>query len=252
MQRPSVVFPEPDSPTRPTLSFRPTSIDTSRRACTSFPPRPANTFRTPATRRIASSSVAACPGDTAATGRFAAACVDLISARISSSRTQALSRRGSTARSGGFPAVQASETQAQRDAKLHRSATSSGAGTEPSIATSRSSRRSAAGSDSSRPSAYGCSGSRSSAAAGLTSTSDPAYSTYTRCATENAIRRSWVMRMSPIPRACCTCFSKSRISACVVTSSAVDGSSAIRIRGSAARAAARPTRWRIPPESWKG
>ena len=41
----------------------------------------------------------------------------------------------------------------------------------------------------------------------------------------------------------------SRICACVVTSSAVVGSSAIRMRGSAASASAIITRWRSPPDS---
>ncbi len=37
-----------------------------------------------------------------------------------------------------------------------------------------------------------------------------------------------------------------------VTSSAVVGSSAIRISGSSASAIAIMTRWRIPPENWCG
>ena len=42
------------------------------------------------------------------------------------------------------------------------------------------------------------------------------------------------------------------ISAWVVTSSAVDGSSAISSSGSRASAAASATRWHMPPESWNG
>ena len=45
---------------------------------------------------------------------------------------------------------------------------------------------------------------------------------------------------------------RSRIPAWIVTSSAVVGSSAIRIFGSQASAIAIITRWRIPPESWCG
>ena len=55
-----------------------------------------------------------------------------------------------------------------------------------------------------------------------------------------------------MPRAACTLFSSGRISACVVTSSAVEGSSAISSSGSRASAAASATRWRMPPESWNG
>ena len=42
------------------------------------------------------------------------------------------------------------------------------------------------------------------------------------------------------------------ISAWVVTSSAVEGSSAMSNSGSRARAAASATRWHMPPESWNG
>ena len=43
-----------------------------------------------------------------------------------------------------------------------------------------------------------------------------------------------------------------RICACVVTSSAVVGSSAIRSAGSLMSAIAIITRWRMPPENWCG
>ena len=61
-----------------------------------------------------------------------------------------------------------------------------------------------------------------------------------------ATRRSCVIMISPMPRETWTDLSSARISRCVVTSSAVDGSSAIRIFGSRASAAAMPTRWRMP------
>ena len=44
----------------------------------------------------------------------------------------------------------------------------------------------------------------------------------------------------------------SSICACMVTSRAVVGSSAISTLGSQARAMAIMTRWRIPPENWCG
>ena len=46
--------------------------------------------------------------------------------------------------------------------------------------------------------------------------------------------------------------SRSRIWACTVTSSPVVGSSAMSSRGAQARAMAIITRWRMPPDSWKG
>ena len=60
---------------------------------------------------------------------------------------------------------------------------------------------------------------------------------------------SWVIRITASPRSCCRRRISSRICACVVTSSAVVGSSAIRMRGSAASASAIITRWRSPPDS---
>ena len=45
---------------------------------------------------------------------------------------------------------------------------------------------------------------------------------------------------------------RSRIWACTVTSSPVVGSSARTRRGAQARAMAIITRWRMPPDSWKG
>ena len=45
---------------------------------------------------------------------------------------------------------------------------------------------------------------------------------------------------------------RSRICACVVTSSAVVGSSAISSAGSLMSAIAIITRWRMPPENWCG
>jgi hypothetical protein len=50
----------------------------------------------------------------------------------------------------------------------------------------------------------------------------------------------------------CSSFSSSRICACMVTSSAVVGSSAISRSGSLASAMAIITRWRWPPDSWCG
>ena len=73
-----------------------------------------------------------------------------------------------------------------------------------------------------------------------------------RCAISAITPMSWVIRMIARPRLACNSRSRSRICACVVTSSAVVGSSAIRMRGSHASAMAIITRWRRPPESWNG
>ena len=55
-----------------------------------------------------------------------------------------------------------------------------------------------------------------------------------------------------MPNRCWSVFSRRRICAWMVTSSAVVGSSAIKRSGSLASAMAIITRWRSPPESWCG
>ena len=55
-----------------------------------------------------------------------------------------------------------------------------------------------------------------------------------------------------MPRSRCNWASKSRICAWIVTSSAVVGSSAMRISGSEHNASAIITRCFMPPESWNG
>ena len=63
---------------------------------------------------------------------------------------------------------------------------------------------------------------------------------------------SWVMKRIAVPLSRCSSRSRSKICACTVTSSAVVGSSAIRMSGRQASAIAIITRWRMPPESWCG
>ena len=63
---------------------------------------------------------------------------------------------------------------------------------------------------------------------------------------------SWVMSTMAVPLSRCSSRSRSKIWACTVTSSAVVGSSAIRMSGRQASAMAIITRWRMPPESWCG
>ena len=61
--------------------------------------------------------------------------------------------------------------------------------------------------------------------------------------------RSWVIMMMAMPIFFCSDCISSRIWACMVTSRAVVGSSAISMSGSQARAMAIITRWRMPPDS---
>jgi len=84
------------------------------------------------------------------------------------------------------------------------------------------------------------------------STLRPAYMTSTRSALPAITPMSWVMRMIPIPSSRLRRFSRRRIWAWIVTSSAVVGSSAMSSLGPQASAIAIITRWRRPPESWNG
>src|SRR5439155_964927 len=84
---------------------------------------------------------------------------------------------------------------------------------------------------------------------GACSTIRPAYMIATSSACSATTPRSWVIRRSAIPRCSRSARSRSRISAWMVTSSAVVGSSAISTRGSHEIAIAIITRCRMPPES---
>ena len=70
-------------------------------------------------------------------------------------------------------------------------------------------------------------------------------------ATSATTPRSCVIMMMALPFFCCISCMSSMICAWMVTSSAVVGSSAMRMSGLQARAMAIMTRWRMPPEnSW--
>ena len=96
----------------------------------------------------------------------------------------------------------------------------------------------------------GCRGAWKIASTGPRSTTRPRYITTTSSHISATTPRLWVMRMIAIPSRACRWRSRSRICACVVTSSAVVGSSAIRTRGPQASAVAIIARCRSPPLSW--
>ncbi len=80
----------------------------------------------------------------------------------------------------------------------------------------------------------------------------PWYITTTSSATLATTPRSWVMISTAMSSCCCRSWSSFRIWACIVTSSAVVGSSAISNAGRQTSAMAIMARWRRPPESSKG
>ena len=84
------------------------------------------------------------------------------------------------------------------------------------------------------------------------STRLPCCITAIRSAISATTPKSWVMNSTAMRRADCISRISASICACVVTSSAVVGSSAIRMSGSSVSAIAIIARWRWPPETWCG
>ena len=81
------------------------------------------------------------------------------------------------------------------------------------------------------------------------STIRPAYMTSTRSQNEATRLRSWLMKMSPMPRSVTRSSRIASTCSCTVTSSAEVGSSAIRRSGPPASIIAIMTRWPMPPET---
>ena len=99
---------------------------------------------------------------------------------------------------------------------------------------------------------YGCIGCSNNEKTGACSAIRAAYMTTMSSAVSATTPRSCVIRITAVPRSACSSRIRSRICACVVTSSAVVGSSAMRSAGSLMSAIAIITRWRMPPENWCG
>ncbi len=99
---------------------------------------------------------------------------------------------------------------------------------------------------------YGWRGCLNRSSTGACSTTLAAYITTTSSAISATTPRSCVIMMIALPNSSWSLSIRLRICACVVTSSAVVGSSAISRSGSLTSAIAIITRWRIPPENWCG
>ena len=84
------------------------------------------------------------------------------------------------------------------------------------------------------------------------STRSPRFITMMRSEISATTPKSWVMNSTAVLCLTCSSLMSARICFCVVTSSAVVGSSAISRRGSRISAMAMTMRWRWPPESWCG
>ena len=95
-------------------------------------------------------------------------------------------------------------------------------------------------------------GRSSTSSTGPVSTTSPSNMTATRSAKSATTPMLWVTSRMPVRESPASPRSRSRISACTVTSSAVVGSSAMSRPGRFASAIAMTTRCRCPPESSKG
>ena len=271
IRRPSVLLPQPLSPTRPmrlaAAHAERDAVDRADEALVAAPRPPVRTGKYFDTRSVATSVRAASALGTAAPDSLAAAArrggwnsqSPPLTARPRRRASSATSRPGATrARSGSsLRALARCASGSDR-----RSGTRAGAlrrsGTSPSMACSR--RRAPVACDAAR---RGC----SRAARACTGASGG------RRARAPARARRRALRTSPrraracsatTPRSCVMSRmliakplpadrrSSARICAWMVTSSAVVGSSASRSFGSHASAIAIITRWRWPPESWCG
>ena len=234
--RPAVVLPEPDSPTRPSVSPTPTLNETPDTACTTRwstrNPREWRTWNT-LTRSVTSSTGSGIDrhrpvqllGPDA--GRLSRLERTQLRQRLRCTRLWAWGHRGAKAQPGGRP-QHVRRRAGDRD--------------QPRRA------RAPAGTPS-RPRVYGCEHSRNSDSTSPRSTARPAYMTCTRSTTRATTPRSWVISTIAVLSSCWMRCITSRIWACTVTSSAVVGSSAMSTSGSLAIAMAIITRWRMPPEN---
>ncbi len=245
--------PSPDSPTMP--SALPARARTRPRAPPA--PRPARGQRGPlraheGLRQRLDGRAAEQAG--AAFRHVRAACRLASSDRISSIRRQAEDAPGSTRRSGGTSARQASTANAQRgwNGTARRASRPGWADVRGSPSAARfASLERRAGREKARP-CTGGSARRRGSRSGCSSMMRPAYMTMTRSQIAEASSRSCVMNSIASSRSRRSASKIATISAWIVTSSAVVGSSAISRSGSPASAPAIITRWSIPPDSSPG
>src|SRR5206468_934791 len=155
---------------------------------------------------------------------------------------------GACSSSGGTTPAQSAITCGYRSRKVHPLGRRRRSGTCPGMASRRSWPPPIPGVERKRPSGWGCNGRSKISSTDACSTIRPAYMIATSSACSATTPRSCVIKRSAIPRCSRNARSRSRISAWMVTSSAVVGSSAISTRGSHEIAIAIMTRCRMPPE----
>ena len=248
-------MPQPDSPTRPSVSPSRMSNDTPSTACT------APTCLLEA-RRPRVSGKCLTTSRTSTSGRSRGRLERLRSSSPATAPPRALRRgleqaghlvaraRRARGSSGGSTWRWRSRTYGQRGWNEQPPGRLIRLGGRPGIGTSSAPRgRSRRGIERSSPHVYGCSGAAKIFCAGARSTIRPAYMTATSSTVSAITPRSWVIITTAVSSSSCSRRISARICACTVTSSAVVGSSAISRRGSLASAIAIIARWRMPPEN---
>ena len=281
MQRAIVDLPQPDSPTTPSVSPWRTVNETSSTACTaptcfwktiprvtgkyffrfsttssSSPKRRSGSRRAQRRRSVGASGLARA-------GRVAHATHPRRSPRAwRPTPRRGSARRGDSGTDGRRPSEVlelghrlAADVHRELAARVERAARAAVA------AATAAGRRSAPGAPGSRPRAAasragptctGICGRLNSSSTLARSTIRPPYMTTTSSASSATTPRSCVIMMIAMSNSRCRSCIRFRICACVVTSSAVVGSSAIRISGLLISAIAIITRCRMPPENWCG
>ena len=144
---------------------------------------------------------------------------------------------------------QYSHASSQRSSKRQPSKSRSRGGTVPGMVSSSCSRLCTSGNDSNSFLLYGWLAAPKKRSRAASSTSWPAYITATRSAIPATMPRSCVISKMAMPVSCCSFCNSSSTCACMVTSSAVVGSSAINRSGSPASAIEIMTRCFIPPDN---
>ena len=224
---PVVDLPQPLSPTRPSVSPAARSNDTPSTACTV----PTSRDEQPAAHReVLDQRVDLEHGS----GSFGSG-TDHLRQRVGVPARDEVARRGFDLRRIGDAALLARVAGSAartcspppcRSATARRRESPSAAAGRADSAGARLSR----GIDVISPRVYGWRGRANSAFTGASSTLRPAYITTTRCAVSAITPRSCVMSMTAAPVRSFISSIRSRICAWIVTSSAVVGSSAMRMR----------------------
>ena len=242
MQRASVDLPQPDSPTRPSVSPSSTVRLTPSTACRCWP-RPA---MPPPIGKCLRTSVSSRSGGMGPPSQLRRS-VEPAGVEVSRSRRTA-GRAGGVSSQRACAYAQRARNEQPSPSPIERGRLARRSSADGSVRC-----RSMRGNRLEQPPACtGAAGRWKRSRTVPCSTMRPAYITATRSAMRATTPRSCVISTTAAPCVSRMRWISRRIWAWIVTSSAVVGSSAISTAGSHASAIAIITRWRMPPENWWG